>query len=107
MSRNVQRQRPEAESDLAPRPRLHVEVEDITSPQAEAPQPEPPRRLRASETAEEPVVMFGQRVPVSLQREVKIAAVRRGIELQEAAVEAWQAWLATQHESQYAGAAPS
>jgi hypothetical protein len=43
--------------------------------------------------------MFGQRVPVSLQRKVKIAAVHRGIELQEAAVEAWRAWLTMQSEA--------
>lgn len=97
MSRHVQRQRPAAESDLAVRPRLHAEVEAIM-PQ-EITESESAGRRRASEP-NEPLVMFGQRVPVSLQRKVKIAAVHRGIELQEAAVEAWRAWLTTQSDSE-------
>lgn len=97
MSRHVQRQRPAAESDLAGRPRLHAEVEAIT-PQ-EITESDSNGRRRAGGKRDEPLVMFGQRVPVSLQRKVKIAAVHRGIELQEAAVEAWRAWLTTQSEA--------
>lgn len=97
MSRHVQRQRPAAESDLAGRPRLRAEVEAIT-PQ-EKTESDSNGRRPAGAKRDEPLVMFGQRVPVSLQRKVKIAAVHRGIELQEAAVEAWRAWLTMQSEA--------
>lgn len=96
MSRQVQRQRPAAESDLAVRPRLHAEVEKIAPQEATQSEVGQGERSRPRGQADEPLVMFGQRVPASLQRQVKIAAVRRGIELQEAAVEAWRTWLATQ-----------
>lgn len=65
-------------------------------PQESAPEHplNPTRRPERSPLAEQPRVAFGTRIPADLAKEVKLAAVQRGVSIQEVTEVALRNWLA-------------
>ncbi len=56
---------------------------------------DPDRRRERSSLAEPPLVGFGTRLPADLAKEVKLAAVQRGMSIQEITEAALRQWLAS------------